>query len=351
MRISIPTITLDPLARSVPVLPLEAAIERVAEFLSAGSVSVLTGAGVSVDSGIRAYRGKNGRYLNPNYHPIFYQELVDPSPKGYSFRQRYWARSYLGWPAVRFVHPNPTHYTLSALQYSNVVGSIITQNVDGLHHRATSSIWGSIEREKRILELHGRLRTVSCSHGHTVPRPEFQDRISALNPHWKSYADELMETGSEPRTNPDGDVELQGRSFDDFIVPECETCQKQGLNLIKKSIMKPDVIFFGESIAPKVKEESFRMVDESNRLLVIGTTLATYSAFRIVRHALDTQKDVLLLNVGPTRADALGVEKIEWESGKVLKEATTLALRNRLDRDAELRKLLNSGAVAPPLID
>lgn len=158
MRISIPTITLDPLARVLPSISRETAVRRIAEFLSRGNVTVLTGAGVSVDSGIRAYRGKHGRYLNPNYHPIFYHELVDPTAKGHSFRQRYWARSYLGWPAVRFVEPNPSHYALSSLQYANVVGGIITQNVDGLHTKATSTLWGSIEREKRILELHGRLR-------------------------------------------------------------------------------------------------------------------------------------------------------------------------------------------------
>ena len=158
MRISIPSISLDPLAKVSLLLPREVAVDRLAEFLSCGNVSALTGAGVSVDSGIRAYRGRNGLYLNPNYHPILYHELVDPTAKGHSFRQRYWARSYLGWPAVDAARPNPTHFALSALQYENVVGNIITQNVDGLHTKATSQLWGSIERERRILELHGRLR-------------------------------------------------------------------------------------------------------------------------------------------------------------------------------------------------
>lgn len=161
MRISIPTITLDPLAKVLPILPREAAIERLAAFLEPGDVTVLTGAGVSVDSGIRAYRGRNGRYLNPNYHPIFYHELVDPTSKGHSLRQRYWARSYLGWPSVKVASPNPSHYAISALQYSKIASNLITQNVDGLHTKATSRLWGSIERENRILELHGRLR-VRC---------------------------------------------------------------------------------------------------------------------------------------------------------------------------------------------
>lgn len=107
MRITIPTINIDPLAKSLPYLPKEAAIQQLAAFLAPGNAAVLTGAGVSVDSGIRAYRGRNGRYLNPNYHPIFYQELVDPTAKGHSFRQRYWARSFLGWPSVKVSQPNP----------------------------------------------------------------------------------------------------------------------------------------------------------------------------------------------------------------------------------------------------
>lgn len=172
MRISIPSIVLDPLAKVLPFLPREAAVDRLAQFISSGNVTVLTGAGVSVDSGIRAYRGRNGRYLNPNYHPIFYQELVDSSPKGHSFRQRYWARSYLGWPSVRLALPNPSHYALSALQYTNAVQNIITQNVDGLHMKATSKQWGSIEREKRILELHGRLRV------RTFSTTQYQGRAS-----------------------------------------------------------------------------------------------------------------------------------------------------------------------------
>ena len=124
----------------------------------------MTGAGISVDSGIRAYRGPSGRYLNPNYHPIFYQELVDPSPKGHVFRQRYWARSYLGWPAVQLARPNTSHLAVGALLKAGTVKHVITQNVDGLHVAARPKSWGSIETERRILELHGQLRVcVLCS--------------------------------------------------------------------------------------------------------------------------------------------------------------------------------------------
>ena len=160
MRVSVPTINVNPLAKALPFIPKELAISRISDFLSSGnsSTAILTGAGVSVDSGIRAYRGRNGRYLNPNYRPIFYQELVDPTSKGHSFRQRYWARSYLGWPSVRVAQPNPTHFAIAALQHANVVPHLITQNVDGLHYKAAPSSWSMDEKKDKILELHGRLR-------------------------------------------------------------------------------------------------------------------------------------------------------------------------------------------------
>ncbi len=158
MRISIPRVVLDPVvSKGSPRISKEAAVSRLASFIESGNVAILTGAGISVDSGIRAYRGQNGLYLNPNYHPIFFHELVDTTSKGYSFRQRYWARSYLGWPAVKEAKPSTSHFAIGALQYANIVHKLITQNVDGLHEKASPSNWGADLKQKRILELHGRL--------------------------------------------------------------------------------------------------------------------------------------------------------------------------------------------------
>ncbi|KAG9019028.1 hypothetical protein FRB90_007200 [Tulasnella sp. 427] len=155
-----------------------------------------------------------------------------------------------------------------------------------------------------------------------MPREEFQDVLSKLNPAWKAYSDELDRTGQKPRTNPDGDVDLAGVKFADFVVPECAECAAEGH---PGSILKLEVIFFGESIPEKVKERSFRMVDESDRLLLVGTTLATFSAFRLVKHALEQKKPVLLLNLGPARTDNLSeVEKIELPSREVLLETCRL---------------------------
>ncbi|KAG8936903.1 hypothetical protein FRC02_009993 [Tulasnella sp. 418] len=356
MRISIPTIPPSLLSavgqsgnKSFPSeADVNAAVQKISSFLAGSrNTLILTGAGVSVDSGIRAYRGKDGRYMNPNYKPIFYQDLVDPGPKGHLFRQRYWARSYLGYPHVRDSLPNPTHFSIVALQYLNIVSSVITQNVDGLHLKALEM--GSLDQadfKEKILELHGTLHTVHCRHGHKIDRAAFQTMLSECNPQWKAYADELEQTSTQHRTNPDGDVDLRGVKFDDFVVPPCERCLAEGRN---ESILKPDVVFFGESIANHVKTRSFDMVETCDRLLVVGTTLATYSAFRLLKHAMELHKPVLMLNVGPTRADTISsLEKIDIQSGSVLPSVCrTLSTSG----DTTLTRLLSIGIVQPPAED
>ncbi|KIP02692.1 hypothetical protein PHLGIDRAFT_111785 [Phlebiopsis gigantea 11061_1 CR5-6] len=324
MRISVPTIPQAVLssATAAKTISPAAAAQRIASFLAPGNVTTITGAGVSVDSGIRAYRGSKGRYLNPNYKS--YQELVDPTEKGFAFRQRYWLRSYLGYKPVQEARPNTTHYALAALQHTNVIPKLITQNVDGLHHKSLAHVWDEARMKERILELHGSLHKVQCSHGHIVDRQTFQDRLSAANPEWKVYMDELEATGQRPRTNPDGDVALEGIEYDTFKVPECPDCL---LDNKRNSILKPELIFFGESIPPEVRDRSIADIEECDRLFLVGTTLATYSAFRLLKHALELKKPVLLLNVGPTRADPLpGLEKIELASGLVMRDVVRAVL-------------------------
>ncbi|KAI0769198.1 DHS-like NAD/FAD-binding domain-containing protein [Irpex lacteus] len=351
MRISVPSIPQTVLSATSPARTITptAAIERITTFLSPGNVACITGAGVSVDSGIRAYRGHNGRYLNPNYKPIFYQELVDSTAKGFAFRQRYWLRSYLGYKPVRDALPNTTHYALAALQYTGVVKKLITQNVDGLHHKALADVWDPSTIEERILELHGTLHKVHCSHGHTVDRDTFQDRLSAANPQWKAFADELESTNQKPRTNPDGDVVLgEGVRYDTFKVPECPECLLQEE---RNSILKPDLIFFGESIRREVRDRSYADIESCDRLFLVGTTLATYSAFRLLKHALELKKPVLMLNVGPTRADSLeNLEKIELPSGLILRDVVQNVLGTK-GAEANVRRMLESGVVQPPLDD
>ncbi|KAH9832604.1 DHS-like NAD/FAD-binding domain-containing protein [Rhodofomes roseus] len=350
MRISVPSIPEAILksanaAQARAILPAEA-VDRIAAFLSPGNAAVVTGAGVSVDSGIRAYRGAKGRYLNPNYKPIFYHELMDPSAKGAAFRRRYWLRSYLGYPPVRDAQPNTTHCALAALQHTSVVNKLITQNVDGLHHKSIAHVWDRARMDERILELHGQLRSVRCAHGHMTDRDAFQQQLSAANPQWEAFADELEATGRQPRTNPDGDVVLEGVNYDEFVVPDCPACLAENRH---NNIQKPEVIFFGESITKEVKDRSFHDVENCDRLLLMGTTLATFSAFRLLKHAMDLHKPVLLLNLGPTRADGLqGLEKIDIASGVVMRDVVKAVLGAGWTSDPVVADMLQRGIVKPP---
>ncbi|KAI0272493.1 DHS-like NAD/FAD-binding domain-containing protein [Gloeopeniophorella convolvens] len=352
MRLSVPNIPPSILSaaaqRNAPTVPTSEAVQRIASFLSAGRAAVLTGAGVSVDSGVKAYRGKDGRYMNPDYKPIFYQQLIENSPRGHSFRQRYWyvLRAYLGFLPVRRTFPNPTHFAIAALQHANAVGPLITQNVDGLHHAALRRVMTEEELEAHILELHGSIFKVHCNHGHVYPRPIFQEWLGQANPRWSAYVDELERTGAQPKTNPDGDVALDASvSYDDFVVPECPRCIAEGRH---NSIMKPDFVFFGESISHKVKDHSYSIVESADRLFILGTTLATYSAFRLLKHALELRKPVLYLNVGPTRADGLpGVDKLEIPTGAVMREVVHAVVGTRARYDPVLRDMLLSGVVNP----
>ncbi|PVF93922.1 DHS-like NAD/FAD-binding domain-containing protein [Serendipita vermifera] len=294
-----------------PSVSLPEALQILESFLTAGPTTVLTGAGVSVDSGIRAYRGQDGRYMNPNFQPILYQELVAPSTAGQKFRQRYWARSYLGYPPVRDARPNMSHYALATLHRHGFVNTVITQNVDGLHGRAGLA-------KEALLELHGTLFIVRCRRGHEIGRDEFQVLLSEANPDWKSFVENLELKGEKLRTNPDGDIALEGRSYDDFVVPACPTCLNEG---ITERNLKPDVVFFGESVPEAKKNRSLSEIETAERLLVIGTTLATYSAYRLLQLAHTRGKPILLLNLGPTRADPLGLIKLEFPCGEVLDRA------------------------------
>ncbi|KAH9036440.1 DHS-like NAD/FAD-binding domain-containing protein [Lactarius hengduanensis] len=350
MRLSVPNIPPSILSnaalRNVPsVLPSEA-VQRIASFLASGTAALLTGAGVSVDSGVKAYRGKDGRYMNPDYKPIFYQELIEDSPRGHSFRQRYWLRAYIGFLPVRRTLPNPTHFSLAALQHAGVVGSLITQNVDGLHHAALRHALSEAEVDARVLQLHGSIFKVHCQHGHIYPRTVFQEWLGQANPRWHAFLAELERTGAQPKTNPDGDVALdESVLYDDFVVPHCPGCNAEGR---RNSIMKPDFVFFGESISQKVKDHSYSIVENADRLFILGTTVATYSAFRLLKHALELRKPVLYLNVGPTRADGIpGVEKLEIPTGEVMQDVADSLLGTRARNDLVLRDMLRSGVVKP----
>ncbi|WWC91974.1 uncharacterized protein L201_006927 [Kwoniella dendrophila CBS 6074] len=353
VRISIPTLPKVPLVppSGISLLPLPEAASYLSNFLEKGKgkTTILTGAGVSVDSGIRAYRGEKGTYSNPNYKPILYHELVEDSERGDMFRRRYWARSFLGYPPVRDAQPNPTHIYIAALQHLGLAPNLITQNVDNLHRKAYSLLSPNYD-ESSILELHGTLAKVHClKHRHEQTRDIYQDEISRLNPVWDNEAKEAERTGRRPRTNPDGDVELHGVDYRSFEVPPCKICEKEK---VKASMVKPNVVFFGETITPTVRDGSLNLIESSSSLLILGTSLATYSAFRLVKLAVELKKPILMITTGPTRADPFvgkGMNKMDRVAGDVLGKYLDEAVKTSTGKEVEdVKRYLHTGVVKRP---
>ena len=238
---------------------------------------VLTGAGLSTDSGIPDYRGPN----SPSRMPMTYQEFVS----GPAARQRYWARSYLGWGRMRHAEPNAGHHALARLAPS----LLITQNVDGLHERAGTP---------RLVALHGRIADVVClGCRQTTSRQSLQARLAELNPGW-------MERHSDVAVRPDGDVELDDTAG--FVVPDCPGCG---------GMLKPDVVFFGENVPVPRVERCYAAVDalanSGGALLVAGSSLTVMSGLRFVRRAAKAGVPVVIVNRGTTRGDELATCKLE----------------------------------------
>ncbi|WVQ94942.1 hypothetical protein IAU59_002031 [Kwoniella sp. CBS 9459] len=353
VRISIPTLPKAPLVppSGLSLLPIPQAAAHLASFLEKGKgkTVMLTGAGVSVDSGIRAYRGEKGTYSNPNYKPILYHELVEESERGDMFRRRYWARSFLGYPPVREAQPNPTHIYIAALQHLGLAPKLITQNVDNLHRKAYSLLSPSYDQSD-ILELHGTLAKVHClKHRHEQKRDNYQEEIARMNPVWDEEAKEAERTGRRPRTNPDGDVELHGVDYRSFSVPPCRICEQEKVDA---SMVKPNVVFFGETITPRVRDESLNIIAEASSLLILGTSLATYSAFRLVKSAMELKKPVLMITTGPTRADPFvekGMEKMDRVAGDVLGKYLDEAVKTSTGQEVEdVKRYLHTGVVKRP---
>lgn len=251
-------------------------------------LAVLTGAGVSTRSGIPDYRDQSGEWKRAR--PVEFRPfMTDPK-----VRQRYWARSTVGWPIIGRAQPNAAHRALARLEATGVVRMLITQNVDGLHASAGS---------RNVIDLHGRLDTVRCMDcGHTLPRAELQRELLANNPAWAAI---------EGRVAPDGDVDIEGRDYGNFIVPDCPRCG---------GILKPDVVFFGENVPRERVDRAFEGVANADALLVVGTSLMVYSGYRFAEAAAAAGKPIAAVNQGRTRADHLFTLKIGAPSDEVLAE-------------------------------
>lgn len=280
------------------LLPGTTSLAPVADALGAGGVLVLSGAGISTESGIPDYRGEGGSLSR--HTPMTYQEFTAEAPA----RRRYWARSHLGWRTFGRARPNAGHRAVAAFGRHGLLAGVITQNVDGLHQTAGS---------EDVVELHGSLERVVClSCGAFSPRRELARRLERANPGFEPVAAGI---------NPDGDADLTDEQVGDFQVVPCAVCG---------GILKPDVVFFGEAVPPQRVERCRELVRQAASLLVLGSSLTVMSGLRFVRQAAQAGKPVLIVNRDPTRGDRHAVARVALPLGEAL---TTVAGRLDLPDD------------------
>jgi NAD-dependent SIR2 family protein deacetylase len=250
--------------------PLDALAELVA---TARSLVVLTGAGCSTGSGIPDYRDEQGAWKHPR--PVLLPDFLRDA----RVRQRYWGRSIVGWPRFATAAPNAAHHALAALGHAGHVSALVTQNVDRLHQRAGS---GS------AIDLHGRLDRVECLGCRAeLPRADLQLQLESLNPGWEPPA---------AAPGPDGDAQLADVDFGRFRVPACGRCG---------GILKPAVVFFGESIPAATRSAAVAAFAQADAVLVVGSSLMVYSGYALVRDAALRHVPVACIGLGRTRADDL----------------------------------------------
>ncbi|WP_409437036.1 NAD-dependent protein deacetylase [Mycobacterium sp. SMC-14] len=248
--------------------------------LAGRRVAVLTGAGISTDSGIPDYRGPDSPPSNPMTIAQFTRDPV--------FRQRYWARNHIGWRHMADTAPNLGHVALAALEESGVVTGLITQNVDLLHTKAGS---------RRVVDLHGSYATVIClSCGRTVSRASLAEQLEELNP---GFTDRVGKLGGIA-VAPDADAVVTDTASFRFV--DCRHCG---------GILKPDIVYFGESVPKERVAQAYSMVDDAEALLVAGSSLTVFSGYRFVRHAVARGVPVAIVNRGPTRGDELADVRID----------------------------------------
>jgi NAD-dependent SIR2 family protein deacetylase len=247
---------------------------------------VLSGAGVSTACGIPDYRDEDGDWKRAQ--PVQYGDFV----RHPHVRRRYWARALVGWSRFAAAQPGPAHLALARLEELGHVHHLVTQNVDRLHQRAGS---------RRVIDLHGRLDRVECLDCRAeLPRDRLQQELAARNPGFRDL---------EAAVAPDGDALLEGVDFDAFQVPECDRCG---------GTLKPAVVFFGESVPRDRVADAFARLEESDAVLVVGSSLMIWSGYRFCRAAALSHKPVAAVNLGRTRADDELALKLREECGAVL---------------------------------
>jgi NAD-dependent SIR2 family protein deacetylase len=267
-------------------------LDAAESILRGRMVAVLTGAGVSTDSGIPDYRGEGA----PKRSPMTFGQFTADA----DYRKRYWAGSHVGWRHFGNASPNTSHRVLAELESTGQVNGVITQNVDGLHLRAGS---------RRVVDLHGTMDKVRCLNcGQSFARVDIAARITATNP----WLDDLDESA----INPDGDADVV--SFDHFITPECTVCG---------GVLKPDIVFFGEFVPTEKFREASALVKQADVLLVAGSSLVVNSGIRLLEQASRRKIPLVIINRGETKGDSRAAVKIDAGASETL-----LALQERLAR-------------------
>ena len=265
-------------------------IDAMVDLVAKGGVVVLSGAGLSTESGIPDYRGASGALRR--HTPMTFDDFAGSTEA----RRRYWARSHLGWRAMIEARPNDGHRAVAALRASGHVSGVITQNVDGLHQAAGTP--------PEVVDLHGSLDRVVClTCGAPSSRAELRRRLNEANPTFDGVA---------ARINPDGDVDLDEDAVRRFQPVDCTACTG--------GVLKPDVVFFGENVPKARVGRCNDLVDAADAMLVLGSSLTVMSGLRFVRRAAAAGKPVVIVNQGRTRGDGYASERIEAPLGAALVE-------------------------------
>lgn len=263
-------------------------LSELVRMLAGRRVVALTGAGCSTESGIPDYRGPKTRHKARN--PIRFQAFMGDE----RMQARYWARSVAGWPRMAAATPNPAHEALARMEQAGQLVGVITQNVDRLHRKAGS---------RRVVELHGALAEVRClSCGLLEDRHALQRRLLDANPGWE-------QPDRTAGTAPDGDVDLPDARVQSFVTVGCVSCA---------GMLKPDVVFFGENVPPSTTAAAWRLYEEAEVLLVLGSSLAVFSGYRFVRRATQEGRDVAIVNLGTSRGDAEATLCVQARLGELM---------------------------------
>lgn len=273
--------------RRAPHYPQGVDAPQLVALLAGRTVAVLTGAGISTDSGIPDYRGPDSPPSNPMTIRQFTSDPV--------FRQRYWARNHVGWRHMHDTAPNAGHRALASLERASVVTGVITQNVDLLHTKAGS---------RNVVNLHGtyaRVVCLGCAYG--MSRDALAEQLEALNPGFIERAEAVGGLA----VAPDADAAVTDTAS--FRYLDCPHCG---------GMLKPDIVYFGESVPKDVVAEAFALVDRSEALLVAGSSLTVFSGYRFVRHAAARGIPVAIINRGPTRGDDLATVKVDGGCSELL---------------------------------